>query len=100
MWTVIYTLVVPNSCEIATRICQFSQNFGTNVSMLFEIVKSVEIVITLGKQLFYRKILDAMQNIILLLLLFTQINTLYNVCSVHRGMFSTSGGVQYIGGIS
>ena len=26
-------------------------------------------------------------------------NTLYNVCSVHRGMFSTSGGVQYIGGI-
>ena len=30
----------------------------------------------------------------------TLINTLYNVCSVHRGMFSTSGGVQYIGGIS
>ena len=27
-------------------------------------------------------------------------NTLYNVCSVHRGMFSTSGGVQYIGGCS
>ena len=26
--------------------------------------------------------------------------TLYNVCSVHRGMFSTSGGVQYIGGFS
>ena len=26
--------------------------------------------------------------------------TQYNVCSVHRGMFSTSGGVQYIGGIS
>ena len=26
--------------------------------------------------------------------------TLYNVCSVHRGMFSTSGGVQYIGGCS
>ena len=25
--------------------------------------------------------------------------TLYNVCSVDRGMFSTSGGVQYIGGI-
>ena len=25
--------------------------------------------------------------------------TLYNVCSVHQGMFSTSGGVQYIGGI-
>ena len=24
--------------------------------------------------------------------------TLYNVCSVHRGMFSTSGSVQYIGG--
>ena len=24
--------------------------------------------------------------------------TLYNVYSVHRGMFSTSGGVQYIGG--
>ena len=28
-----------------------------------------------------------------------KIFTLYNVCSVHRGMFSTSGGVQYIGGI-
>ena len=26
--------------------------------------------------------------------------TLYKVCSVHRGMFSTSGGVQYIGGCS
>ena len=26
--------------------------------------------------------------------------TLYNVCSVHRGMFSTSGGGQYIGGWS
>ena len=25
-------------------------------------------------------------------------HTLYNVCSVHRGMFSTPGGVQYIGG--
>ena len=24
--------------------------------------------------------------------------TLYNVCSVRHGMFSTSGGVQYIGG--
>ena len=24
--------------------------------------------------------------------------TLYNVCSVHRGMFSTLGDVQYIGG--
>ena len=30
---------------------------------------------------------------------FDQVFTLYNVCSVHRGMFSTSGGVQYIGGI-
>ena len=27
------------------------------------------------------------------------ISTLYNVCSVHRGMFSTSGDVQYIGGV-
>ena len=27
------------------------------------------------------------------------ISTLYNVCSVHRGMFSTSGRAQYIGGI-
>ena len=29
-----------------------------------------------------------------------RISTLYNVCSVHRGMFSASGGVQYIGGSS
>ena len=28
----------------------------------------------------------------------TSLITLYNVCSVHRGMFSTSAGVQYIGG--
>ena len=28
------------------------------------------------------------------------IDTLYNVCSVHRGMFNTSGDVQYIGGCS
>ena len=28
---------------------------------------------------------------------FHPIITLYNVCSVHRGMFSTSGDVQYIG---
>ena len=28
------------------------------------------------------------------------VNTLYNVCSVHWGMFSTLGDVQYIGGIS
>ena len=28
-----------------------------------------------------------------------EVSTLYNVCSVHRGMFSTSGGVQYIRGI-
>ena len=27
-----------------------------------------------------------------------QISILYNVCSVHWGMFSTSGGAQYIGG--
>ena len=26
--------------------------------------------------------------------------TLYNVCSVHQGIFSTSGDVQYIGGCS
>ena len=31
---------------------------------------------------------------------FEPISTLYNVCSVHRGMFSTSGDVQYIGGCS
>ena len=26
------------------------------------------------------------------------VNTLYNVCSVHHGMFSSSAGVQYIKG--
>ena len=29
---------------------------------------------------------------------FLNIYTVYNVCSVHRGMFSTSRDVQYIGG--
>ena len=32
--------------------------------------------------------------------LMSSVITLYNVCSVHREMFSTSEGVQYIGGIS
>ena len=35
--------------KIATRICQFSQYSRTKLDMLFEIAKSVEIVIILGK---------------------------------------------------
>ena len=46
-------LVVPslstNSLKIATRICQFSQYLGTKLDMLFEIAKSVEVVIVVGK---------------------------------------------------
>ena len=38
-----------NSLQIAIRICQFSQYLGTKVDMLFEIAKSVETVIILGK---------------------------------------------------
>ena len=48
-----YTLVVPSLStkfiKIATRICQFSQYLGTTLDMLFEIAKSVEMVINLGK---------------------------------------------------
>ena len=49
-----YTLVVPSlstksALEIATRICQFSQYLGPKLEVLFEIAKSVEIVIILGK---------------------------------------------------
>ena len=35
--------------EIVTGICQFSQYLGKKLHMLFKIVKSVEIVIILGK---------------------------------------------------
>ena len=38
------------------------------------------------------------KNMTLMLSYPSGINTLYNVCSVHRRIFSTSGGVQYIGG--
>ena len=51
-----------NSLKISTRICQFSQHLGTKLDMLFEIAKSVEIVIILEKQLFYPKILDFMKK--------------------------------------
>ena len=42
-------LCLRNSLKIATRICQFSQYLGTKLDMLFEIAKSVEIIIILGK---------------------------------------------------
>ena len=38
-----------NSLKIATRIFHFSQYSGKNLDMLFEMAKSVEIVIILGK---------------------------------------------------
>ena len=48
-----YTLVLPSlytKCiKIATRICQYRQYLETKLDMLFEIAKSVEIVIILGK---------------------------------------------------
>ena len=53
-WTCMYTfqwsyLCLRNSLKIATRICQFSQYLEAKLDMLFEIAKSVEIVIVLGK---------------------------------------------------
>ena len=45
-----YTLVVPS---LSMRFIKNShQNLGTKLDMLFEIAKSVKIVIVLGKQLF------------------------------------------------
>ena len=38
-----------NSLKIVTRICRFSQYLETKLEMLFEIAKSVEIVIILRK---------------------------------------------------
>ena len=49
MYTLVSHLCLQNSLKIATRICQFSQYLGTKLDMLFEIAKSVEIVIVLGK---------------------------------------------------
>ena len=46
------------SLEIATRIHQFIQHLGTSLTLLFEVVKWVKIVIILGKELFCPKILD------------------------------------------
>ena len=45
-----YPLVVPSLStnfikNIATRICQFSQYLGTMLVMLFEIAKSIQIII-------------------------------------------------------
>ena len=42
-------LCLQNPLKIVTRICQFSQYLETKLLMLFEIAKSVEIVIILGK---------------------------------------------------
>ena len=41
---------------------QFNQFLGTKVDTLFETAKSAEILINLGKQLFYPKILDFMEK--------------------------------------
>ena len=57
-------LCIQNSCKIATKICQFSKYLGTRLDVLFEIAKSVEIVIIWKKQ-FYPKILNFMQQILL-----------------------------------
>ena len=43
---------------VDTRICQFSHYLWTKLDMLFKIAKPAEIVIILGKNLFYPKILD------------------------------------------
>ena len=54
-------LVVPSlstSSEIATENCEFSQYLGTKLDMLFEIAKTVEIVIILGKTAILPQILD------------------------------------------
>ena len=57
-----FHLCLRNSLQIATKICQFRQYLGTKLDILFETAKSVEIVIILGKQLFYPKVLDFMQK--------------------------------------
>ena len=67
-----FTSVVPSLSTKFTKIsCQFSQYLGTKLNMVFEIAKSVEIVIILEKQLFYSEIVDFMQNTSLLLHLST-----------------------------
>ena len=68
-WTGMYTLVVSSLSpkfilKIATRIFQFIQYLRTKLDMLIEIAKSVinKVVVILGKQLFYPKILDFIQK--------------------------------------
>ena len=55
-----FHLGLRNSLKIATKIWQLSQYLRTNLDILFEISKSVEMVIILGKQLFYPEIVDFM----------------------------------------
>ena len=47
--TLVVSTLSTNSLKIAKRICQFSQYLGTKLDMLFEIAKSVEIIIIFGK---------------------------------------------------
>ena len=56
MYTLIVQSLFTKFIKIATGICQFSQYLGTKLDMLFEMVKSVEIVIILGKTAIYPKI--------------------------------------------
>ena len=74
-----FSLVVPfclrNSFKIATRIWQFSQYLGTKLDKLYEIAKSVEIIIkpVVINSYFSLKFLISCKNTILLLPLSTKI---------------------------
>ena len=63
MYNLVAHLCLGMSLKIATGICQFSQKLRTKLDMLFGIAKSIEIVILLGKQLFYPKILDSCKTL-------------------------------------
>ena len=90
------------------KFFQISLNFWLSFASYFSTL------IGLGMPLFYLPYLGSVRQEISVMIikhhtythckLMLYINTLYNVCSVHQGMFSTSGGggggVQYIGGCS
>ena len=69
------TLLIPSLStkfiKIATRIGQFSQYLEAKLDMSFDIAKSVEIVIILGKTYFTLKFLISCKNTSLLLPLLT-----------------------------
>ena len=91
-WFMLMLNSTPEATKPSGYICFLFFPRGTLERFLFEIKK-----ISFSKvSVFFLEY--GMEDFMARVASFLAFLTLYNVCSVHRGMFSTSGGVQYIGG--